>query len=169
VTIESVFSIGDWIVHNAYGIGQIKKIEKMKIHDKKVRAFRVKTKDSVYWVPIKKKENPRIRRVVDKRKLNKALRTLKSRPRKMDNNYKSRQARISEVFSSGTIQRMAKLLRDLLGLRDRKKWNMTEMDAVKKLLERFAREYAVIYEIPNEVAHNRLMEVITKKYDEIKI
>lgn len=162
MTVEAIYSVGDWIVHNFYGVGQIKKIEERPIHGEKVRTFRVRTKDSVYWVPVKKSDNPRIRRVVNKTKLRRAIRTLKSKPQKMNKNYKTRNARIRKVFLSGSIQKMAKLLRDLLGLRHEKKFNNTEKDAVEKIQERFIREYAICYEIPQEEASARFWEIIAQ-------
>ena len=116
MTVEAIYSVGDWIVHNFYGVGQIKKIEERPIHGEKVRTFRVRTKDSVYWVPVKKSDNPRIRRVVNKRKLRRAIRTLKSKPQKMNKNYKTRNAWIRKVFLSGSFQKMAKLLLDQVHL-----------------------------------------------------
>jgi RNA polymerase-interacting CarD/CdnL/TRCF family regulator len=159
MTVDTLYSVGDWIVHNYYGVGQIKKIEKKPIHGEKVRTFRVKTKDSVYWVPVKKSDNPRIRRVVNKAKLRRAIRTIKSKPQKMNKNYKTRNARIKKVFMSGSTQKMAKLLRDLLALRHQKKFNNTEKNAVEKIKERFIREYAICYEIPQQEATIKFSEI----------
>lgn len=161
MTVDTIFAVGDWIVHNNYGVGQIKKIEEKPIHGDKVKTFRVRTKDSVYWVPVKKSDNPRIRRVVNKRKLRRAIRTIKSKPQKMNKNYRSRNKRIKEVFLSGSIQKMAKLLRDLLALSKEKNFNMTEKKAVERLQERFIREYAICYEIPQQEATTKFREIIT--------
>ncbi len=156
MSVDITFDIGDWIVHNYYGVGQIIRIEKRPIHGEKVRTFRVQTKDCVYWVPVKKAVNPRIRRVVNKRKLRRALKLLKSRPAEMAKNYKTRHARISEVFEDGSIREFTKLLRDLYGLKGTKKLNNTEKDAVDKLEERLAREYAASYETSIEEARKKL-------------
>lgn len=160
MTLESVYDIGDWIVHNNYGIGQIKKIEKKPIHGEKTKSFRVKTKTGVYWIPLKMEENPRIRRVVNKRKLNRALRTLQSKPGKMEKNYKARNKRIKEVFINGSIHKMAKLLRDLIGLRKTKKLNNTEIDAYDKLVTRLTREYQICHETSLDNAREKILEVI---------
>ena len=121
MTLDSFYSIGDWIVHKAYGIGQIKKIEKRSICGQKVRAFRVKTKDSIFWVSLHSDDNPRIRRAVNKRKIRRELRTVKSKPEKMDKNDKTRNNRIVKVFEDNSIQKKAMLLRDLLALGNNKK------------------------------------------------
>ena len=160
MTTDTVYDVGDWIVHNAYGVGQIKKIEKKPIHGEKVKTFRVRTKDSVYWVPVQKSDTPRIRRVVNKRKLRRALRAVKSKPKEMAKNYKTRNAQIKEVFINGALIKMARLLRDLLELEKRKKFNTTEKDAVDRILERFSREYSICYEVPIETARSKIFESI---------
>lgn len=158
MSVDITFEIGDWIVHNYYGVGQIKRIEKRPIHGERVKTFRVKTKDGVYWVPVRKMENPRIRRVVNKRKLRRALRVLNSKPEEMEKNYKTRHARISNVFEDGSIREFMKLLRDLYALRETKKLNNTEREAVDKLEERLTREYAASYEISIPDARKKLRE-----------
>jgi RNA polymerase-interacting CarD/CdnL/TRCF family regulator len=162
MSVDLTFDIGDWVVHNYYGVGQVKRIEKKPIHGEKVRTFRVKTKDSVYWIPVKKAENPRIRRVVDKRKLRRALRILSSKPEKMAKNYKTRNSHISEVFEDGSIREFMRLLRDLYALGETKKFNTTEKNAVDKLEERVAREYAACYEMSFEQAREKLEEKYLK-------
>ena len=162
MSVDLTFEIGDWIVHNYYGVGQIKRIEKKPIHGEKVKTFRVQTKDSVYWVPVKKKENPRIRRVVNRRKLRRALRILTSKPEGMAKNYRTRQKRINEVFEDGTIRESMKLLRDLYALGEIKKLNNTENQAVDKLEQRLTREYAACYEVSIQDARKKLREKYLK-------
>lgn len=160
MSTEISYEVGDWIVHNAYGVGQIKKIETKPIHGEKVETYRVRTKDSVYWLPVEDADTSRIRRVVNKRKLRRALKAVNSKPKEMAKNYKTRNAFIKEVFQDGSFMKMAKLLRDLLALQKVKKWNMTETNAVDRIKQRFSREYAVCYEVPIEEARHKINELI---------
>jgi CarD family transcriptional regulator len=160
MTAETLFDVGDWIVHNAYGVGQIRKIEKRPIHGEKVKTFRVRTKDSVYWLPLENSDNPRVRSVVNKRELRKVFRILKSRPKAMAKNYKTRNARIREDFEDGSLKRLAKLMRDLIHLGKQKKYNMTEQGAIDKIEKRFTREYAACHEILIEEARSKIAKEI---------
>jgi CarD family transcriptional regulator len=157
---DLIYDVGDWIVHNAYGVGQIKSIEKRPVHGEKVKTFKVKTKNATYWLPVQEADNSRIRRVVNKRKLRRAMRALRSKPEEMAENYKSRNAFIREVFQDGSFLKLARLLRDVLALREHKALNMTEKDAVEKITERFAREYAVCYDVPLTDARRKINETI---------
>ena len=58
------YSIGDWVVHHAYGIGQIKDVEKKPIRGEQVICFRVITNAGAeWWFPQNETDNPRIRPV----------------------------------------------------------------------------------------------------------
>ena len=47
---------GDWIVHQRYGVGEVRAIDKKKLAGKERKYFRVKTqKGATYWLPINKK------------------------------------------------------------------------------------------------------------------
>jgi CarD family transcriptional regulator len=161
MTVDTVFTVGDWIVHNAYGIGQIKKIEKKPIHGEKIRAFRVKIKDGFYWLPLKRADNPRVRRVVTKRKLRRAIRMINRKPKKMAKNYKTRNKRIKKDLESGSIYKMARLMRDLLALRETKNWNNTEKDAFDRMTELFAREYSICHDVNIGEARAEMAEIIS--------
>lgn len=160
MTTETLFDVGDWIVHNAYGVGQIRKIEKKPIHGEKVRSFRVRTQDGVYWLPIKKADNPRVRSVGTKREIRKVIRILKSRPKPMSKNYKSRHTRIKEDFENGALNRLAKLMRDLIHLGKQKKFNMTEKEAIDKIEKWFTREYAACHGISIDEARIKVEEIM---------
>ena len=55
------FSKGEWIVHHYYGVGQVKGIEKKVLDGSKVAYYRVKTRNSQYWVPVESEDNSRLR------------------------------------------------------------------------------------------------------------
>ena len=55
---------------------------------------------------------------------------------------------------------MAKLLRDLVGLRSKKTWNGTESSAAENLVDRFEREYAISHEVSIEKARSKIRETI---------
>lgn len=160
------FEVGDWIVHNWYGVGEIKKLEERPIHGEEIKCYRVKTKDATYWLPVENAVNDRTRRVVNKTRFNKALKALKDKPQKMAKNYRTRNARIREIiFESGSLVKMAGLLRDLLNLRKKKKLNNTEKTAVDKIRERIVREWSACRDIPVEEARTKLQNIVIENFD----
>lgn len=159
------FEVGDWIVHNWYGVGEIKNVEERKIHGEKIECYRVKTKDAVYWLPIENADNDRTRRVVNKSRFKKALNTLKGKPQDMPKNYRTRYAQIKEIYESSSLVKMAALLRDLLALRKKKNLSDTEKVAVENLKERIVREWSVCRDIPVKDARTKLQQIVIAIFD----
>lgn len=163
---DLMYKKGDWIVHTSYGVGQIRKIEKKPIHGKVVKVFRVKTSNSIYWLPVKNADNDRIRRIAGKKKLKKALKKLGTKPEKMGKNYRSRNSHIAEVFTKDSVNKKVELLRDLLGLRKKKVWSNTENDAAIKIFNQLANEYSIVHEIPVQEAQKKINALIMKYFDD---
>ncbi len=159
------FEVGDWVVHNWYGVGEIKKIEERPIHGEDKQCYKVKTKDAIYWLPVKNSVNDRTRHVVNKSRFKKALSALKSTPEKMAKNYRTRNAKIREVLmESGSLIKMAALYRDIMGLREKKKLNTTEKNAVEKIRERIVREWSICRDVPLEEARSKFQQIVVDNF-----
>lgn len=164
-----VYQQGDWIVHSAYGVGQIQKIEQKTIHGEEADVFRVKTNDSIYWLPVANADNSRIRPIADKDMFEKVLDDLTSEPQTMGKDYRVRNVRIKNIFSSGSLLEKVELLRDLLGVREEKFWSNTENDAVHTIFDQLANEYSISFGIPLEEAKKKINEVILTKFDDYSL
>ena len=65
------YSIGQWVVHSQYGVGQIKQIERVPLHgnmEEKEKCFTVQTKEGVFWFPVNQNDNPRVRPITSEKK-----------------------------------------------------------------------------------------------------
>ena len=166
---ENNYQQGDWIVHSTYGVGEIQKIEEKKIHGKEVAVFRVKTNDSVYWLPVANADNSRIRRIADQKALMEVLDILISEPQNMGKDYRMRNVRIKKIFSSSSLLEKVELLRDLLGVRAEKFWSNTENDAVHMIFEQLASEYSISFDVSLEEARKRINAVILKRFNDYSL
>ena len=166
---EIIYQKEDWIVHSVYGVGQIEKIETKPIHGKDADVFRVKTQDSVYWLPVENADNSRIRPIADKDMLQQALEILTSKPSKMGSDYRVRNSRIKEMFSSGSLLEKVELLRDLLGIRADKFWSNTENDAVHTIFAQLASEYSIALDLPIEAAKEKINDVILSQFEDYSL
>lgn len=156
----SKFAQGDWIVHNAYGVGQIRKIEEKPIHGEMVSVFRVKTRNSIYWLPIENVDNSRVRAISDEAKIHDALQQIEDTPHEIGSDYRARNHHISEVLQHGTLLLKVELLRDLLALRQEKVWSNTENDAANTLFDQLTSEYSVVQNVPIEAAREEINQRI---------
>jgi CarD family transcriptional regulator len=158
------FQIGDWVVHNSYGIGQVQGIETKSIEGEGAAFHRIKTEDSVFWIPVEAEPNGRIRLVATPNKWKRILRTLRKPAKRMAESHQTRKKRIAEDTSDGSLTSTAKLIRDLWGRKLRKGGlSDTESSVLQRLTDRFIKEWSVCQRIPLADAQERLFQIFKEK------
>ena len=159
---EKEFKKGDWIVHPIYGVGKIRKIEKKRINEKKIKYFRVEADETTYWVPVEGIEESRARKVINQSDFQKAVQLLKKAPHDMDSSYKNRQMRIKEVLAEGLLRPTTRLARDLWARSQNNKLNDTERATLRKIMDNLVDEWAVAENISTEEANTNLSTLLNK-------
>ena len=152
---------GDWIVHTAHGIGEIIRVEKKLIGGEKTTCYRVKTDDSVYWIPVEAEIGDRVRKITSPRKFKRTVRLLSQPGETMAETHKVRRKRIREHSLDGNLKTTAILIRDLWTRKQEKSLNDTEIRALQNLTDRFVKEWSLCMDIPQEEASKRLHELVT--------
>ena len=151
------YSEGDWIVHSRYGIGQIKDIEVKNISGERTRYYRIKTTDSIFWMPVDQMDSDLLRPLSTPEEIHLAIATLQEPPEEMSANYKIRQIRIQDAQTSNTPRAIAQIIRDLRAYRRKKEaLNSTERSAFRSLKQRLVEEWAIVTGIKTEKAASNL-------------
>lgn len=151
------YSVGDWIVHSRYGIGQIKGVDVKGISGEESDYFRVESSDSTFWIPTDQIEDDQIRSVASSDRLQEAIAVLEKEPKEMSSNYKTRRKRIRQAREKNTPLALARILRDLRGHRRKKGMlNSTERTAFKTLKQRLVEEWAVIRDTQADKVERRV-------------
>lgn len=153
---EDTYSVGDWVVHLIYGVGQVKKLEKRPIGGEQKMCYRVRTDDGVFWLPLDNADNERVRPIATPKRIQRALKALKSAPKKMAGNFQTRRKRIREVSLDGDLSTDLKLVRDLNARQFKKGLNNTEQDAFNTIVKRFCQEWALSRGIEIREARQKL-------------
>ena len=156
----SHYSIGDWVVHHSYGIGQIKRIEEKPIHGEHVKCYRVKTKDGAFWFPKSQHDNPRIRPVATPDTIHRALAELKKNVRDLDPDRKIWKSCIDEVRASDDLIATSQMVRDLTILKTQRKSNQTEDKALNHFTERLVNEWSATKKMDVETVRKKLNDYI---------
>ena len=110
---DTQFSVGTWIVHSQYGVGQIQKTEVMPFHGEQTECFRVQVKDGAFWFPTDSVENPRIRPVASQEIIPKVIKNLRRKPGKLEKDKKYWDKQIKAVTSNDDLVKISQLIRDL--------------------------------------------------------
>ena len=164
---SATFSKGEWIVHHYYGVGQVKGIEKKMLDGTEVSYYKVKTRNSQYWIPVESEDNSRLRPLSSPTEIKKLARILRRKPNEMDPDHMQRKRLIKEVLDEGSLLDMARLIRDLSARQVEKKLNPTEEDALKRFRDRLVREWSVCMEQDMEAANVEFQACLDKSMAKI--
>jgi RNA polymerase-interacting CarD/CdnL/TRCF family regulator len=144
MTQELQYSIGEWVVHSQYGVGQIKKTEVMPLHGEQTECFKVQVKDGSFWFPTNTSENPRIRPIASQEIIKKVIKNLRRKPGNLEKDKKYWTKRIQEVSSQDDLLSISNLIRDLSAQQAQKQLNDTHIKALSKFKESILQEWAAI-------------------------
>ena len=156
-----VYSKGDWVVHRYYGVGQVIGIEKKHINQKVIRFYKVRTKDSTFWLPVEDPINSRVDPLPSRKMVKRALKVLQGPAREMSKDTKERQQRIKSVQSEGSLLASAKLIRDLIARQSEARLNATEEQALKRLSNRMLKAWSIRMGIEVDEARRRLFHWVS--------
>lgn len=159
------FSKGDWIVHLHYGVGQIKKIEKKRLGDKKASYYMAKTANSTFWVPVENPDAERVRPIASKYKMRLAIKTLKEPPIPLSDDHNERKRHINEVRLEISLISVAKLVRDLLARQAATRLNPSEEKALDHFSDNLLLEWSVSMGLDMEKVHTKYQEVLQEIRD----
>lgn len=160
-TIENGYSVGDWVVHSHYGVGQIKAREKKSLTgvlEKKEDCFRVRTRDGIFWFSATQANNSRIRPIVSKHKLRREINNLKKPPQYADQDRDVLNHQISEVRSDMSLATTVFIVRELFAIRARKNLGMNDEKMLTNYSTQLADEYAIVFETDEQSARSQLNE-----------
>jgi RNA polymerase-interacting CarD/CdnL/TRCF family regulator len=159
--IITPYSIGDWVVHHAYGIGQIKEIEEKPIHGELVVCFQVKTHEGAYWwFPRNGADNPRIRPVASQNLLQRAQKELQEPVQNLDPDRNMWRSRIDEVRAGDDLIAITQMVRDLTILKTLRKLNQTELKALSHFKDHLLGEWSATMNTEVEAVRQKLNQFL---------
>ena len=120
------------VVYPAHGVGKINAIRAQNIGGSEMRVFDITMIESGVKVMVPVGQNG-LRRIIDKRAITKIYKILKDRKTKVDTQTWNRRSReYSQKLKTGSLDEIARVLRDLYLLREEKELSFGE----KQMLER---------------------------------
>ena len=111
------FAVGDGVMYPSRGAGRITGVE----HIELVEGFEhyyvidIPSARLIVRVPVRKVDDLGLRPVMSVTKLEDVLGVLRSKPKKLADEYKERQLLVEEHIKTGSAMRMAAVVRDLTG------------------------------------------------------
>ena len=137
------FKAGDCVVHPAYGVGNIVRLEERQLAEAEMRLYYVLAVDkSTVWVPVNSQGVAGLRELTPKRELDQYRSLLKSRPVLLDRDHHKRRLEINERLKQGSFRVLCEVVRDLTAYGWYKPLSEIDAASLQKMREGLCREWA---------------------------
>ncbi|MDE2991046.1 MAG: CarD family transcriptional regulator [Chloroflexota bacterium] len=156
------FSVGDYVVYPAHGVGRITGIDERAVADQTLQMFVVAfEKDKMtLMVPTDKVESAGMRRLSSKETMDAAITTLRGRARQRRVMWSRRAQEYEAKLNSGNPVSIAEVVRDLHRNVGQPDQSYSERQMYEAALDRLAREFAAVDNTDTEQAANKLEDVL---------
>ncbi len=147
------FKAGDFIVHPAYGVGNIVRLEEKRLAEDQLRWYYVVVVDkSTLWVPVDDNNGAGLRAVTPKKDLDRYRAILKSRPEALERDHNKRRLLINERVKQGSFQGLCEAVRDLSAQSWKRPLSGADLTLLQRLDQSLCREWAASANVPLPVA-----------------
>ena len=137
------FKIGDYVVHPAYGVGQIDQLEERRFSGSDSRLYyKIDIANGTVWVPVQTDQPIRLRPITTKVELARYRRLLTKQPSPLNPDHRERQQELSERLRSGSFKTMCEVVRDLTARSWEKSLNEADGASLRKAREALCQEWA---------------------------
>ena len=126
ISEQKTYKKGDWIVHIFYGLGQVIGKDKRELDGEKQGYLKVKTDDSLYWIPVANIDFNRVRPIASINQIKYAFTLVQKPPKKLAKDYIARKKEISQTLNNVSLYSNVRLIRDLKGRSAASKSNMND-------------------------------------------
>ncbi|MCH7539284.1 MAG: CarD family transcriptional regulator [Proteobacteria bacterium] len=153
---------GDYVVYPTHGVGKIKGVETQEIAGFDLKVFVIDfAKDKmILRVPVQKVEVSGLRRLSTRKVMATALTILRGRSRVKRTMWSRRAQEYEAKINSGNPIFIAEVVRDLHRNADQPDQSYSERQIYQAAFYRLARELAAVEKIDEEVATQRLEEML---------
>lgn len=159
-----MFNIGDVAVYPAHGVGTIESIETKKVGENELSFYvmRIHDSDMVVMIPTKTSKNVGLRTVINTKEVDKIYDILKERDVEIETvPWNQRYRDYMEKIKTGSVYKIASVLRDLCVLSEDKDLSFGEKkmrDTAQNLL---VKEIAIVNEMNEGQVQTRIQEILT--------
>jgi RNA polymerase-interacting CarD/CdnL/TRCF family regulator len=166
---SKTYKPGDWVVHRHHGIGQIESMQMMDISEQAKMYCKIETHGSTIWLPEEMMPSEWLRPIASPSDIQPALEILRSTPRPMSDNLKSRQSLVKNMNTNDEPVVIAELLRDLWALKKEKKsLSQIEEEALRRFTDCFLAEWSASMKVTIEGAKQEFEELLQTGQEQLK-
>ncbi|OSQ40836.1 CarD family transcriptional regulator [Thalassospira mesophila] len=158
------FTIGDFVVYPAHGVGCVDGLETQAIAGQELRLYVITFESSrmTLRVPVNKVGNSGLRKLSSKKEMDSALITLRGRARVKRTMWSRRAQEYEAKINSGDPVSIAEVVRDLHRSATQPEQSFSERQIYEAAFERLVDELAAIEKIDKDKASGKLEKLLQK-------
>lgn len=162
------YSVGDYVVYPAHGVGQVKGIETQTIGGMNVDLYAISfEKDRMRLkIPVMKAEDSGLRKISSDELMKNAIETLQGKSKSRKTMWSRRAQEYETKINSGDPVAIAEVLRDLKRSNDEQEQSYSERQIYQSALKRLAREMAAVKQITETKATEELEQMLGGSSDQ---
>lgn len=140
------YAIGDQVIHPAHGTGEITAVKDIELVEGFEHYYEIQIPAEALTlnIPMRKMDEVGIRPVMREAKLERVMELLRSEPRELSDNYKSRQAKIRTQIKTGNPLKLARAVRDLTWRQEDDSLTRGDSKLLSQAREALAAEIAIV-------------------------
>lgn len=161
---EYDFSVGDFLVYPTHGVGEVIDIEQTEIAGTKITLYvlNFEKEKMILRVPVNRAAEVGLRGLSSKDQLEKAVVTLKGKPKTGRGMWSRRATEYGSKINSGNIEFIAQVVRDLHKNVEDPDRSYSERVIYESAFDRLAGEFAAVNKINAEKAEKLLVDTLNK-------
>ena len=140
------FSVGDRVVHPQHGPGRITRVDRKELLDGRKLYFKIEipSQELSVYLPEETMKEIGVRPAMPRTRFPRVLTKLRSRPRRLPQDFKQRQEEVWERLRTGRVMQLAEVVRDLTWHKAREHLTKKDSSQLAQGKRRLAAEMALV-------------------------
>ncbi len=159
---HDMFSVGSWVVYPSHGVGKLDGIEEFEVAGETIKFFIISFQKTnlTLKVPIKKALESGLRKILTHEQMESALEVLSQKSKKKRIMWSKRAQEYENKINSGDPSSIAEVLRELYKEGGDALQSFSERQIFQNAMDRLSRELAVLENIDEESAVQKLEKIL---------
>jgi RNA polymerase-interacting CarD/CdnL/TRCF family regulator len=154
------YSVGDKVIHRAYGLGEITAFDEKRLAGKTRSYYVVEFGDLTIWVPIDDNNTQSIHLPIPSSEFHSLLDILNDPAEELPDDRKQRQILLSQRMKNWTCEEICAVIRDLMSLSRSQKLNRNDFEVLKRAEEYLLNEWELSLGTKRLVAQQQLQGIL---------
>ena len=154
------YSIGDKVIHWAYGLGEITAMDEKRLAGKTRSYYVVELSDFTIWVPADENGTQSIHPPIPHSEFNSLLEILSDPGDELPGDRKQRQIMLSQRMKNRSCEEICTIIRDLVTLSHSQKLNRNDFEVLKRAEEYLLNEWELSLGTKRLAAQEQLQNIL---------